>query len=165
MRSIKISDVEEALAKYPGIEVIAVENPEQAVRESDIVVTVTLANDPFIEAEWLKKGSLLMNLADYEVTYDCVRKASKIVVDNWDTIKHRMVSTAALMWRDGFLKDEDVHGNLGELLIGKKSARENDDEIIYFNAIGTGILDLAVITRCYRKALEENVGMKVPYWV
>ena len=156
---------EEAMAKYEGIEVIPVETPEQAVRESDVVVTVTLATEPFVKGEWLKKGCLLMNLADYEVTYDCVEKASKIVVDNWDTIKHRMVSTLAFMWRDGLVKDEDIHGNLGELLLGRVSARENDDEIIYFNAIGTGILDLAVVTRCYRKALEENIGLKVPYWV
>ena len=156
---------EEAMAKYEGIEVIPVETPEQAVRESDVVVTVTLATEPFVKGEWLKKGCLLMNLADYEVTYDCVEKASKIVVDNWDTIKHRMVSTLAFMWRDGLIKDEDIHGNLGELLLGRMAARENDEEIIYFNAIGTGILDLAVTTRCYRKALEQNVGTKIPYWV
>ena len=42
--------------------------------------------------------------------------------------------------------------------------RENDDEIIYFNAIGTGMLDLAVTTRCYRKAVETGVGTKLLYW-
>ncbi len=36
--------------------------------------------------------------------------------------------------------------------------------IIYFNAVGTGILDLAVTTRCYRKAMEEGVGTKLAYW-
>ena len=38
------------------------------------------------------------------------------------------------------------------------------DEIIYFNAVGTGILDLAVTTRCYRKALELGKGTKLAYW-
>ena len=157
--------VEEANEKYPGLEVIAVDEPEQAVRESDIIVCVTLANDPIIHSDWLKKGSLLMNLADYEVTYDCVRKADKIVVDNWETIKHRMVSTVAMMWKDGIVKDEDIHAQLGQILTGKKTGRENDEEIIYFNAVGTGILDLAVTTRCYRKALELGRGIKLPYWV
>ena len=157
--------VEEANEKYPGLEVIAVDEPEQAVRESDIIVCVTLANDPIIHSGWLKKGSLLMNLADYEVTYDCVRKADKIVVDNWETIKHRMVSTVAMMWKDGIVRDEDIHAQLGQILTGKKTGRENDEEIIYFNAVGTGILDLAVTTRCYRKALELGKGIKLPYWV
>ena len=156
---------QEAMAKYEGLEVIPVEEPEAAVRESDIIVTVTLANDPIIHSEWLKKGCLLMNLADYEVTYNCVRKADKIVVDNWETIKHRLVSTVALMAHEGLVKDEDIHAQLGQILNGTRTGRENDDEIIYFNAVGTGILDLAVATRCYREAVKTGKGTKVPYWV
>lgn len=155
---------EEAMARYEGLEVIPVESPEAAVRESDIIVTVTLANAPIVHSEWLKPGCLLMNLADYEVSYNCVRKAGKIVVDNWETIKHRMVSTVAMMWKDGLVKDEDIHAQLGQILNGSKVGRENDEEIIYFNAVGTGILDLAVATRCYRKAVAEGKGVTVNYW-
>ncbi len=155
---------DEAMKKYDNIQVIAVETPEYAVQESDIVVCVTLANKPFIQAQWLSQGCLLMNLADYEVTYDCVKKADKIVCDNWDTIKHRMISTVALMWKDGLIKDDDIYATLGQILNGSRSGRENDKEIIYFNAIGTGILDLAVATRCYRKALAEGKGTKLAYW-
>ncbi len=156
---------QEAMEKYVGLDVTPVQDPEAAVRESDITVCATLANNPIIHSEWLKPGCLLMNLADYEVTYNCVRKASKIVVDNWDTIKHRMVSTVSLMWKDGLIKDKDIHAQLGQILCGDKSGRENDEEIIYFNAVGTGILDLAVTTRCYRKALKTGVGHVIPYWV
>lgn len=108
-----------------------------------------------------------MNMADYEVSYDCVKRASKIVVDNWDTIKHRMVSTVAMMWKDGLVKDEDIHAQLGQILDGKKTGRENDQEIIYFNAVGTGILDLAVTTgaivRRWKpiRALWFPIGYKV----
>ena len=65
---------------------------------------------------------------------------------------------------DGIIKDEDIYAQLGQILIGSKKGRENDDEIIYFNAVGTGILDLAVTTRCYRKALEFGTGIKLPFW-
>lgn len=154
----------EAMAKYEGIEVVPVNALENTVRESDIIICATLANEPFIESDWLKKGSLLMNMADYEVTYHCVEKADKIVVDNWETIKHRMISTVALMWKEGLIKDSDIHAQIGEILDGKKTGRENNDEIIYFNAVGTGILDIAIVTRCYYKAIKENVGRKLPYW-
>lgn len=156
--------VEEAEAKYPDVAFAAVSAPEEAIRESDIIICVTLANVPFVEADWLKKGALVMNMADFEVTYDCVKKSDKIVVDNWEAIKHRMISTVALMWKDGIIRDEDIHAELGEILLSKKAGRENDDEIIYFNAVGAGILDLAVTTRCYRKALEEGRGVKLAYW-
>ena len=156
--------VEEETAKYPKLEIRIVEDPEDACKESDIIICVTLANEPIIHSGWLKKGCLLMNMADYEVTFDCVKKADKICVDNWETVKHRLVSTVAIMAKEGLIKDEDIHAEMGQILTGKKPARENDDEIIYFNAVGTGNLDIALTTRCYKKALKEGFGTKLNYW-
>ncbi len=149
---------------YPSVEMIAVTDLAVACSESDIIVCATLADEPIIHSAWLKRGVLLMNLADFEVTYNCVKKADKIVVDNWDTIKHRMISTVALMHRDGLIADKDIHANLGQLLLEEKVARENDDEIIYFNAVGTGILDIAITTRCYKVAMEQGIGTTLNYW-
>lgn len=154
----------EALAKYPGLDVIVVDSPEEACKKSDIIDCVTLADTPIIHSAWLNKGTLLMNMADYEVTYDCVRKCDKVCVDNWEVIKHRLVSTVSLMARDGEFKDEDLHAEMGQILTGRKTGRENDDEIIYFNAVGTGVLDIAVTTRCYKRALKEGKGTVLNYW-
>ena len=150
--------------KYPSLEVIPTLDIESATKDSDIIDCVTLASEPFIKGEWLKKGALVMNMADLEVDYECVKRSSKIVVDYWENIKHRMISTVAYMWRDGLIKDEDIHAELGEILNGSKSPRENDDEIIYFNAVGAGILDIAVTARCYKNALKEGKGIKLPFW-
>ena len=150
--------------KYPQIEVIPTLDVESATRDSDIIDCVTLASEPFIKGEWLKKGALVMNMADYEVDNECVNRADKVVVDYWENIKHRMISTVALMWKDGLFKDEQLHGELGEILSGEKKGRENDDEIIYFNAVGAGILDIAVTARCYFTARRENKGITLPFW-
>ena len=153
-----------AMTAHPGVQVVPTQNVEQAVRESDIIDCVTLAVEPFICGAWLKSGALVMNMADYEVDYDCIRRAGKIVVDYWDSIKHRMISTVAFMWRDGLVKDEDIHGEMGQILNGSKSGRENDEEIIYFNAVGAGIMDIAVTARCYREAMEKGDGVMLPFW-
>lgn len=150
--------------KYPQIEAIPTSDIENAAKDSDIIDCVTLASEPFIKGEWLKKGSLVMNMADFEVDYECVKRADKLVCDFWESIKHRMISTVALMWRDGMIKDEDIHAELGEILAGKKSGRENDDEIIYFNAVGAGILDIAITARCYKRAMEKGIGKSLDYW-
>ena len=151
-------------AKYPNITFINTSDIETAARESDIIDCVTLATEPFIKGAWLKKGALVMNMSDYEVENDCVELADKVVVDFWESIKHRMISTVALMWKDGLFKDEQLHAELGEILSGAKCARESDEEIIYFNAVGAGILDIAVAARCYHKATTENIGVCVPFW-
>ena len=152
--------------KYPNVTILptTAEGLEGAVRESDIVITVTLATEPFIKADWIKKGSLMAQMATHEVEYGCITNADKIVVDFWDTIKHRMASTIAIMASEGLVKDEDIDAELGEIINGKKTGRDNDDQIIYFNAVGAGILDLAVTTRCYRKAVAEGKGRLVNYW-
>ena len=80
-----------------------------------------------------------MNMADFEVTYDCVKKASKIVVDNWETIKHRMIQHRRSHVEGWHHQDEDIHASARPDPDWRKEGRENDDEIIYFNAVGTGI--------------------------
>lgn len=150
--------------KYPQIEFIVTQDVELAARKSDIIDCVTLATEPIIKGAWLKKGALFMNMADFEGDYDCIRRADKVVVDFWENIKHRMISTVALMWKDGLFKDEEVHAELGDILSGEKAPRENDDEIIYFNAVGAGILDIAIAARCYKKAKEQGKGVTTPFW-
>lgn len=156
----------EEMGEKTGLAIHPIEKEElpSAVKKSDLIVTVTLASQPIIQAEWLKKGVLMLNMADYEFTYDCVKRADKLVVDTWTNIKHRNISTAALMYHDGLLKDEDIYAQLGEIINGKKPGRQQDEEIIYFNAVGMGIEDLAVITRAYRKAKELGLGQAVNYW-
>jgi len=150
--------------KYPAVRFEVTQDVESAVRRSDIIDCVTLATEPFVKGAWLKKGALVMNMADYEVDNACVERANKVVVDFWEGIKHRMISTVALMWKDGLFKDEQLHAELGEILNGTKPPRESDDEIIYFNAVGAGILDIAVATRCYRAAREQGEGVMLPFW-
>ncbi len=149
---------------YPDVTPVPTQDIEAASRESDIIDCVTLASEPFIKGEWLKKGSLVMNMADYEVDNECVNRASKVVVDYWEGVKHRLISTVSLMYRDGLFKDEELHAELGEIINGIKPGRENDDEIIYFNAVGAGIMDIAVTARCYKNAKKEGKGIELPFW-
>lgn len=154
---------EEMQAKF-GITVIPTKDVESACREADIITTITIANEPIIHGDWVKKGALMIQLADFEMTYDCVQKSSKIVCDTWEGIKHRMISTVALMYKDGLIKDEDIYSELGGIINGAKPGRENDDEIIYFNAVGMGIEDLCVVAHAYKLALEKSEGVFVNYW-
>ncbi|NLA14660.1 MAG: ornithine cyclodeaminase family protein, partial [Tissierellia bacterium] len=53
---------------------------------------------------------------------------------------------------------------IGEIVIGDKIGRENDQEIIYYNSVGMGIEDVAIATRVYRTAQEKGIGTKLIYW-
>jgi len=147
-----------------AINVEATTTPDCAAQASDILITATISSTPIVPASWLHPGLFCINLADFEYEYDALKRCHKVVVDDWEGVKHRQISTVALMYADGLFTDADLHAELGEILMGTKPGRENDDEIIYFNSVGLGAEDLAVITRCYRKAIKNGVGYNMPYY-
>lgn len=46
-----------ALAEELGPHVVAVTDAEEAVREADVIVTVTSASTPVLYADWVKPGA------------------------------------------------------------------------------------------------------------
>jgi ornithine cyclodeaminase/alanine dehydrogenase len=53
---------------------------------------------------------------------------------------------------------DQIHGEIGEIQLGKKPGRENDDEITIFDSTGMAIQDNTTASRIYRNALENGVG-------
>ena len=47
---------------------------------------------------------------------------------------------------------------MGDVLLGKVVARENDEEIIVFKTVGIGTQDLVTAKKIYDKALAQGVG-------
>lgn len=158
--------IAEMQPKLPQLEMVAVTQEQlgEAVFQSDIVDTATLAQQPFIKAEWIRKGCLMLNMSGFEMETGCVEKADKVVVDFWETVKHRLHATVAHLAAEGRFPDEKLYAEIGKIVGGSKPGRESDGETIYFNAVGNGILDLAVAARCYHKAVESGRGTVVSYW-
>ena len=59
---------------------------------------------------------------------------------------------------DGEITDDDIYGNLIDILSGEKSGRENDDEFIYFDAVGLAYVDVSIANAMYEKAKAAGVG-------
>ena len=51
-----------------------------------------------------------------------------------------------------------LDAQLGEVVLGTKSGRDHDDEIILVNPFGLAIEDVALATAVYRKAQELGLG-------
>ena len=41
---------------------------------------------------------------------------------------------------------------------------KNKDQIIYFNAVGMGIEDIAIVSHAYSLAKEKGLGINLNYW-
>ena len=130
---------------------------EDAITDSDIIVTATSAQAPLLKAKWIKKGAFYSHIGGWEDEYEVVKKADKIVCDDWETVKHR-TQTVSRCYKEGIITDADIHGNLIDVLSGEKAGRENNDEFIYFNAVGLAYTDISIAYAMYEKAKQANMG-------
>ena len=99
-------------------------------------------------------------MAGLEDEFAVAQKATKIVVDDWEVVKHR-TQTISQMYQQGLLTDGDIYANLIDIITGRKPARENENEFIYFNSVGLSFLDIALATSMYERVKENNLGKDV----
>jgi ornithine cyclodeaminase/alanine dehydrogenase-like protein (mu-crystallin family) len=130
---------------------------EAAIGDADIIVTATSAQAPLLKAAWMKEGAFYSHVGGWEDEYGVAQQCDKIVCDDWETVKHR-TQTLSRMYKDGELKDEDIHGNLVEILAGQKPGRENPSERTYFNAVGLAYADVGIAYAMFQRAQEAGMG-------
>ena len=145
-----LSFIETLSTKYSDVEFINCENNfKKATIDADIIVTATSSQIQILQADWIKDGALYIHVGGLEDSFDVPRKASKIVCDEWDAVKHR-TQTISLMYKSGELKDEGIYANIGDIVSGSKKGRENDHEFIYFNSVGLSYIDVLLGYRIYQ---------------
>lgn len=147
-----------------GLNTKAVSSVQEAVTGADVIVTVTVADEPIVKDKFIKKGSLFVHVGSYqEEEEQVVLSSDKIVVDDWQSVLHRRTPILARMYNQGKLKSSDIYANLGETVNGK-AGRENDEERIFFLPIGMGSEDVIAASKIYEIAREKGLGKQLKMW-
>lgn len=125
-----------------------------AARGCDLIVTCTTATLAFLDRGAVGPGSFIAAVgADSpgksEIAPDLMAGAL-VVADRTDQCAvmgdlHHAISAGA-MTRD------DVHGELGELVTGRKAGRTSPDQITLFDSTGIGLQDAAAAALLYARA-------------
>lgn len=150
--------IEQLQALLPDVRFVQANTvAKDAMDGADVLVTATSAQAPLLKAEWLKPGAFYSHVGGWEDEYAVAQLCDKIVCDDWETVTHR-TQTLSRMYKDGLLSHSDIHADLHELVSGHKVGRENDDERIYFNAVGLSFVDIALAEAMFRRAQEQNIG-------
>lgn len=97
--------------------------------------------------------------AKHELDTSVLTKADKIVVDFKPQVF--VVGDFAAHLEEGTLKEEDVHAELGEVVIGSKAGRTSDEEITLFKATGLAIQDVGTAFKVYQLAKQRGVGKEI----
>lgn len=143
-----------------GIPVIMANSKKEAVEQADILITTTRGKGSLVEADWVKPGTHIVAIGTdqqgkQELDPEIFRHA-KIVVDSMAQCTEKGETWHPL--NKNIITKDDIHGEIGEVLLGKKTGRENDEEVTIFDSTGMAIQDNTTSSKIYRNALERNVG-------
>jgi len=147
-----------------GVGVKVAASAEDAVKHSDIVVTVTTAKEPILKSEWLNAGVHINAVGSHrpdlrEIDGATLARA-KVVVDSREAIMAEC-GDILLALNEKSVPDDVIHAEIGEVLAGIKSGRESAGEITLYKSVGIAIQDVATANLVYHRALDRKVGTQV----
>ena len=148
-----------------GIEVVAA-SPEETVRGSDIVSTITTAASPLFEASWLSPGTHINgagsnSLIRREIGEDVLKVCRPIVVDSVETALKEAGDLLPLLEKGRLSERQLVE--LGDVIIGQHPGRSSPEQITLFESQGMAIQDISVAVRLEALAREQGLGVELPY--
>ncbi len=146
-----------------GVKLTAAGSPEEALKTADIVVTVTPSKTPLIKKKWVRPGTHFSCIgADAEGKEEldpAILENARIFVDD----KMHCVATGEIEIpiKKGIITPDDVAGEIGELILGKKEGRSSGDEITVYDATGMALLDIAAAKAALEAAERLGLGQTV----
>jgi ornithine cyclodeaminase len=138
---------------------------QQALRDADVVVTVTSAREPVLRREWLKPGAHLNAVGassprNREIDTATVA-ASALFCDSRESLRNE-AGEFQLAVTEGLISgDEHVRAELGEVLAGTAAGRRDAGELTMFRSLGLAIEDLAAAQCAVATAMEQGIGTEV----
>lgn len=139
------------------IQIVEASGYEDAMKDADVIVAATaMLHEPTLFDSWVKPGALVLAVQRHGWNEDVLTKFDKIVVDDFDQF-------ATLIKAKGCYNPfpDAPYAELGDVVLGKKKGRENDQErVINFNC-GLAIHDMVVGAHVVEKCKKLGLGVEL----
>jgi ornithine cyclodeaminase len=138
---------------------------EEAVRDADVVVTVTSAREPVLRHGWLKPGAHVnavgASIPQARELDTATVAASALFCDSRESLRNE-ASEFRLAIAEGLIAGEGhVRAELGEVLAGTAPGRRDAGELTLFRSLGLAIEDLAAAEHAVATARKRGIGTEV----
>ena len=137
-----------------GIEALAVPDAEQAVAESQLVVTTTPAREPVLRAAWLHPGLHVTAMGSDAETKNEIEPAALTRADAYicDRVSQcRVLGELRSAIEAGQWQGSDP-AELGEVITGAAPGRRGPDDITIADLTGTGAQDTAIANHVWERS-------------
>lgn len=145
-----------------SVTILAAESADMAVENADILVCVTPSTRPVFDGTKVKPGATVSCVGSYqphmqEMDPVILERAAKIYFDSEEAVLSE-AGDILIPLEKGIITKDDFTGDLGDVLLGTVTGRENDEEIIVFKTVGIGTQDLLAAKCIYEAAVAAGVG-------
>ncbi|WP_279286690.1 ornithine cyclodeaminase family protein [Aminipila terrae] len=134
--------------------------PEEAMKNVDIAISTTPSKKYLVDKSLVKPGMHIVavgaDMAGKNEWDPEIFKGAKVVNDSVAQCISRGETRNAII--SGIIKENDIYGEIGQLLAGEKTGRESDEEITIFDTTGMGIQDNVTAVKVYDTARKSGLG-------
>lgn len=160
----KRNDFASTMSAQLGIEVRAVDRPQEAAEDLPIVVTATTSREPVFDGAWLAEGTLVcavgsnwLNKAEIDATV--IRRADNIVCDSVKACQIEAGDFVDALEKGAFDWSRAV--DLADVVTGRATARNTRESIALFKSVGLAIEDVALGGKLLELARAQGVGREL----
>jgi alanine dehydrogenase len=132
----------------------------EATLDADVIVTCTTSRSPFLDISDVSSSAFIAAVGADSPGKSEVAPAlmGKAVIVTDVTAQCAVMGDLHHAVEAGAMAPEQVRAELGDLVVGAKRGRANDDEIVIFDSTGTAIQDVASAAIAHERACERGIG-------
>ena len=144
-----------------GFAMEAVDSVQAAVRDADIVVTVTSAREPILRREWIAPGTHINAVGSSTPSHCEIEPAlmghACLFVDRRESTLNESGDYLNAL-HAGLVTPASLLAEIGELVIGRHPGRTRADDVTLFKSLGMALEDVAAARWLYQRARAANTG-------
>ncbi len=136
---------------------------EEGVRGADIIITVTPSTQPVVLDEWVRDGTHISAIgSDWKGKRELETATllrSGLIADS--RVQCLEIGEGNVPRAAGELDELDIRAEIGEVLTGTATGRQDAGEVTVFDSSGIAIQDLAAARLVYEAAVAAGTGIWV----
>lgn len=139
---------------------------QAAVKDADIICTATTSTSPVFADADLKSGVHISAIGSYtpdmvEVPAETIVRAN-VFVDSRSAVLAEAGDLIQPMQK-GLITEAHVRAELGEIVLGRKTGRQSDEEITYFKSVGVAVQDAVAAQLALKNAKAMGLGQETEF--
>jgi ornithine cyclodeaminase/alanine dehydrogenase len=138
--------------------------PDEILQKADVICAATSSATPIFDGVKVREGSHINGIGSHTPNAreldTTIVKRSKFIADSYEACL-KEAGDIMIPIQEGALDKTHMFAELGEVVTGKKPAREDKNEITLFKSNGLAIQDVATAKLVYDRAKAAGVGANV----